>query len=119
MKKNKVFSFFIKKIFSIFKREKKDILYKYTKDVSLFNRFKVYLENEYLNLIIEPNTCCTDEEFKNADEWANKTTKYLLILLSEWVSDGKPDEKLYTKKDLKKWIRFREKNKNNFNKINR
>lgn len=84
------------------------------KKISLYTRFKIFLENEYLNLIIEPNTCCSEEEFKRAEEWANKITEHLLYNIAQWTKDNKPEEKIYTKKDFESWINIRYKNKEKF-----
>ena len=58
------------------------------KPIIIAGRLKVPLEMEYLNLKLEPDTCCTDEEFKEASAWAKKTTEYLLKEVEEWINDG-------------------------------
>ena len=45
---------------------------KILKEMPLKTRLKVPLEMEYLNIILEPDTCCTDDEFKKANEWAER-----------------------------------------------
>ena len=62
------------------------------KQMPLYTRIKVPLEMEYLNIIIEPDTCCTDEQMKEAAEWADKTATFLVKEVEEWIADGSPQE---------------------------
>ena len=64
------------------------------KEMPLYTRIKVPLEMEYLNIILEPDTCCTDEQFKEAAEWAERTARFLVKEVEEWIQDGSPQEKL-------------------------
>ena len=63
---------------------------KILKEMPIFTRFKVYLEMEFLTLTLEPNTCCTQQEFAEAHEWSSKVTNYLLDELKEWEAQGRP-----------------------------
>lgn len=67
----------------------------------LYTRFKVFLEMQHLDLMIQPDRQATDQEWQQAHEWANKTTVYLIQSLLRWEKDGRPA--LYpkrVKKDL-------------------
>lgn len=65
-----------------------DMIKRMLKEIPLETRFKVPLEMEYLNLKLEPDTCCSDEMMKEAHEWASKITDYLLIAVEECTKDG-------------------------------
>ena len=58
--------------------EEPSILVKIMKEMPLETRLKVPLEMEYLNIILEPDTCCTDEHMTN----------YLLKEVEGWINDG-------------------------------
>ena len=60
---------------------------------SLYVRIKVPLEMQYLTLTIQPDRCCTDEESKNAHEWADKMTLQILDTIEKWKADGCPPRK--------------------------
>ena len=62
------------------------------KEVPLYTRIKVYLEMEYLNLMIQPDGCCTEEEFKAANEWSEKNAHYIIREIQKWQDDGAPLE---------------------------
>lgn len=64
----------------------KDIL----KRSSLYTRYKVFLEMQYLTLTIQPDRPATDEEWQQAYEWADETTVYLIESLLRWEKDGRP-----------------------------
>ena len=53
----------------------------------LHTRIKVFLENEYLNAIVEPDTCCTDEEFKRAQERAQFQTIFILEQVRTYIDE--------------------------------
>ncbi len=63
---------------------------KILKEMPLKTRLKVPLEMEYLNIILEPDTCCTDDEFKKANEWAERMANWMLQEVNEWEADGRP-----------------------------
>jgi hypothetical protein len=60
------------------------------KEMSLKTRLKVPLEMEYLNITLEPDTCCTEEEFQKAHEWAERMANWMLKEVNEWEADGRP-----------------------------
>jgi len=60
------------------------------KNTSLYQRFKIYLEMEFLNGILEPNTCCTKEEFLKAEQWSKKVSNYLVKTHQSWSDDNAP-----------------------------
>ena len=45
-----------------------------------YSQIKMVAENEFLNEIIEPNTCCTPEEFARADAFATRVINKLMLL---------------------------------------
>ena len=45
-----------------------------------YSQIKMVVENEFLNEIIEPNTCCTPEEFQRADAFATRVINKLMLL---------------------------------------
>lgn len=45
-----------------------------------YTQIKMVVENEFLNEIIEPNTCCTPEEFERADGFATRVINKLMLL---------------------------------------
>jgi len=45
-----------------------------------YTQIKMVVENEFLNEIIEPNTCCSPEEFERADGFATKVINKLMLL---------------------------------------
>ena len=63
---------------------------KILKEMPLKTRLKVPLEMEYLNIILEPDMCCTDDEFKKANEWAERMANWMLQEVNEWEADGRP-----------------------------
>ena len=45
-----------------------------------YSQIKMVAENEFLNEIIEPNTCCTPEEFERAEAFATRVINKLMLL---------------------------------------
>ena len=68
--------------------EEPSILVKIMKEMPLETRLKVPLEMEYLNIILEPDTCCTYEQMNEASQWAQDMTNYLLKEVEGWINDG-------------------------------
>ena len=66
----------------------------------LYTRFKVFLEMEYLNLMIQSDRPATDKEWEQAHQWADQTTVYLIQSMLKWEKDGKPALYPKSKKDL-------------------
>ena len=48
------------------------------KEIRLYTKFKVYLENEILNEIITDNNCCTPEEFQRGEDFAKRVATHLV-----------------------------------------
>ena len=61
------------------------------KRTPLFTRFKVFLEMQHLTLMIQPDREATDQEWKAAHEWAEKTTSYMMTQFARWERDGRPE----------------------------
>ena len=70
------------------------IIEDFCKTIPLYTRFKVFLEMQHLNLTIEQDKHFTDEQMDEANEWAIKTTHFLLKQLKEWEDDGKPEDRM-------------------------
>ena len=70
--------------------DQNDMINELIEKIPLANRFKVFLEMEYLNIIIEPDTCCSNEQMNEADKWATNVTAHLISKLQQWENDGKP-----------------------------
>lgn len=70
-----------------------DIFKEILKSIPLYTRIKVFLEMEYLNVTINPDRCCTDEEFAAANEWSHKNTEYIISEIKQWQDDGAPIDK--------------------------
>ena len=64
------------------------LIEKMLKEMPLEVRLKVPLEMSYLNIVLEPDTCCTEEQFNEASKWAQETTEFLLKEVEEWINDG-------------------------------
>ena len=45
-----------------------------------YSQIKMVAENEFLNEIIEPDTCCSSEEFERADAFATRVINKLMLL---------------------------------------
>ena len=45
-----------------------------------YTQIKMVVENEFLNEIIEPDTCCTPEEFERAEGFAIRVINRLMLL---------------------------------------
>ena len=58
--------------------------------IDLFTKFKVFLEMQYLNLTVGEDTCCTDEEFQQANEWATDKATYLVHQFMVWEKNEAP-----------------------------
>lgn len=63
--------------------------------ISLYTKFKVYLENEVLKEIITDNNCCTLEEFKRGEVFARRTAKFLIKIMHDMHWKKKISNRIY------------------------
>jgi len=45
-----------------------------------YTQIKMVAENEFLNEILEPDTCCSPKEFERADAFATRVINKLMLL---------------------------------------
>lgn len=53
------------------------------KNIWLYTKFKVYLENEVLKEIITDNNCCSQEELLRGEDFAKRVTKFLIKIMND------------------------------------
>lgn len=80
----------VKSLSETHKEDRESMIKNVLKRASLYTRFKIFLEMQYLTLTIQPDRPATDEEFKQAHIWADQTTTHLIGSLLRWEEDGRP-----------------------------
>lgn len=76
--------------------DRESIIRDILKQTSLYTRFKVFLEMQYLNILYDKGVNknnsgpASDQEFKEAHDWACDTTEYLVQSFLRWEDDERP-----------------------------